>query len=118
MVVMLAHYIISFNAFSGGYGGLPKIEGGVFDFASGLLGFGMPGFSYGAFGVALFFFSKRFCYTIITNKINHSAIWNTCLHSFQGFKDMASIYNRFYYIITVQVAFISWFRTKRHLQHT
>ncbi|TGB68472.1 hypothetical protein CQB02_04495 [Escherichia coli] len=69
MVVMLAHYIISFNAFSGGYGGLPKIEGGVFDFASGLLGFGMPGFSYGAFGVALFFLVSGFVIPLSLTKL-------------------------------------------------
>lgn len=60
MVVMLAHYIISFNAFSGGYGGLPKIDGGVFNNASLLLGLGIPSFSYGSFGVALFFLVSGF----------------------------------------------------------
>ncbi|EFA4099485.1 acyltransferase [Escherichia coli] len=69
LVVMLAHYIISFNAFSGGYGGLPKIEGGVFKNASDLLGFGMPSFSYGAFGVALFFLVSGFVIPLSLTKL-------------------------------------------------
>ncbi|MEY7909269.1 acyltransferase family protein, partial [Citrobacter cronae] len=69
VIVMLAHYIISFSAFSGGYGGLPPIDGGVFTNTAEILGFGMASFSYGAFGVALFFLVSGFVIPLSLTKL-------------------------------------------------
>ncbi len=69
MIVMLAHYIISFSAFSGGYGGLPPIDGGVFTDTAEILGFGMASFSYGALGVALFFLVSGFVIPLSLTKL-------------------------------------------------
>lgn len=60
LVVMLAHLTVASTAMSGAYGGLSKIESGVFVEFTRAVSLGIPNFSYGTFGVALFFLVSGF----------------------------------------------------------
>lgn len=57
---MIGHYVFVFHALRGGYGGLSKLPDPVYPELIPYLGLGISNFSYGAFGVAVFFLVSGF----------------------------------------------------------
>lgn len=70
LMIMVGHYIFVYQGIEGGYGGLPKLTEPVFTDATRILTMGMYDFSYGLFGVAIFFLVSGFVIPFSLEKFN------------------------------------------------